>query len=38
MKKGMREMGWWWWCGCSLGEPLRRQETFQTSLYIETSA
>ena len=25
-------------CGCSLGEPLRQQETFQTSFYIETRA
>jgi len=25
-------------CGCSLGEPLKRQETFQTSLYIQTRA
>ena len=24
-------------CGCSFGEPLK-QETFQTSLYIQTSA
>ena len=24
-------------CGCSLGEPLQ-QETFQTSLYIQTRA
>ena len=22
--------------GCSLGEPLKRQETFQTFLYIQT--
>jgi len=30
MKKGIM-------CGCSFGEPLK-QETFQTSLYIQTRA
>jgi hypothetical protein len=24
-------------CGSSLGEPLRQQETFQTSLYIQAN-
>jgi hypothetical protein len=23
-------------CGCSFGKPLRQQENFQTSLYIQT--
>ena len=25
-------------CGCSFGEALKRQETFQSSLYIQTRA
>ena len=41
MKKGIgegeREVGGDGVCGCSFGEPLK-QETFQTSLYIETRA
>ena len=32
-----REVGGDGVCGCSFGEPLK-QETFQTSLYIQTSA
>jgi hypothetical protein len=41
MKKGIRggerEDGGDGVCGCSFGEPLK-QETFQTSLYIQTRA
>ena len=41
MKKGIREggreVGSDGVCGCSFGEPLK-QETFQTSLYIQTRA
>ena len=39
-KKGMRErgVGGVGVCGCSFGEPLKRQETCQTSLYIQTCA
>jgi hypothetical protein len=41
MKKGIREgervVGGDGVCGCSFGEPLK-QETFQTSLYIQTRA
>ena len=41
MKKGIRErereFGGDGVCGCSFGEPLK-QETFQTSLYIQTRA
>ena len=42
MKKGIREGerevgGDDGVCGCSFGEPLK-QETFQTSLYIQTRA
>ena len=41
MKKGIREgergAGCDGVCGCSFGEPLE-QETFQTSLYIQTRA
>jgi hypothetical protein len=38
-KKGIREreVGGDGVCGCSFGEPLK-QETFQTSLYIQTRA
>jgi hypothetical protein len=44
MKKGMRErererereVGGDGVCGCSFGKPLRQQESFQTSLYIQT--
>ena len=41
MKKGIREgekeVGGDCVCGCSFGEPLK-QETFQTTLYIQTRA
>jgi hypothetical protein len=41
MKKGIREgerdVGGDGVCDCSFGEPLK-QETFQTSLYIQTRA
>jgi hypothetical protein len=33
-----REIGGDGVCGCSFGEQLKRQETFQTSLYIQTRA
>jgi len=35
-KEGEREVGGDGVCGCSFGEPLKRQEIFQTSLYIQT--
>jgi hypothetical protein len=38
MKKEIRErVGGGGVCGSSLGEPLRQQETFQTSLYIQAN-
>ena len=41
MKKEIREterkVGDGGVCGCSLGEPLGQQETFQTSLYIQAN-
>jgi hypothetical protein len=36
-KEREREVGGDGVCGCSFGEPLK-QETFQTSLYIQTRA
>jgi hypothetical protein len=35
IREGEREVGGDGVCGCSFGEPLK-QETFQTSLYIQT--
>jgi hypothetical protein len=37
IREGEREVGGDGVCGCSFGEPLK-QETFQTSLYIQTRA
>ena len=34
----MRDIGGDGVCGCSFGEPLKPQETFQSSLYIQTRA
>jgi len=37
-KQWEREVGGDGVCGCSFGEQLKRQETFQSSLYIQTRA
>jgi len=38
MREGERGIGGDGVCGCSFGEPLKRQDAFQTSLYIQTRA
>ena len=37
-KERMRQVGGDGVCGCSIGEPLRQQDTFKTSLYIQRRA
>jgi len=37
-KECMRQVGGDGVCGCSIGEPLRQQDTFKTSLYIQRRA
>ena len=38
IREGEREVGGDGVCGCSIGEPLRQQDTFKTSLYIQRRA